>query len=288
MSDIKLEQRETFVVEPSLSVLPELVAKVYSARGVEKIEDVGYTLKHLAPASTLSNIQRAAQRIANAVIKKEKILMVGDYDADGTEEVSYLVPNRFEYGYGLTSELISAAVKQGLSADLIITVDNGISNHEGVAAANGTGADVIITDHHLPGSSLPDAYAIVNPNLADDAFPSKALAGVGVMFYVLVALRQELQAREWFDSSGMTPPKLADLLDLVALGTVADVVPLDHNNRILVEQGLRRIRSGKAAPGILALLKVAGKQHERVTATDLGFAAGPRLNAAGGRHGSRN
>ncbi len=296
MSEIKLERRKLASPKPDLRALPDLVAQIYAARGVEKIEDVGYTLKHLASASTLSNINRVAHRLADAVIKQQKILMVGDYDADGatstavairgfkllgTEQVSYLVPNRFEYGYGLTPELIAAAVKEGLSADLIITVDNGISNHAGVEAANATGADVIITDHHLPGKSLPAAYAIVNPNLADDAFPSKALAGVGVMFYVLVALRQELQEREWFAARDTALPKLADLLDLVALGTVADVVPLDQNNRILVEQGLRRIRSGKAAPGILEILKVAGKHNERVTATDLGFAAGPRLNAAG-------
>ena len=293
---VRLQRRERVESGSGLAELPKLLARVYAARDVNDVEQLKYTLDKLLPYESLSNIIPAVERIATAVTEQQKILMVGDYDADGAtstavairgfkmcgnQNVSYLVPNRFEYGYGLTPELVAAAQVQGIEADLVITVDNGISNHDGVEAMNKTGADVIVTDHHLPGETLPNAYAIVNPNLDNDAFPSKALAGVGVMFYVMVALRQHLQQQGWFEQRNIPKPNLASLLDLVALGTVADVVPLDHNNRILVEQGLRRIRSGAAAAGLLELLRVAKKDVERVTALDLGFAAGPRLNAAG-------
>ena len=293
---VRLQRRERVESGSGLAELPKLLARVYAARDVNDVEQLKYTLDKLLPYEYLSNIIPAVERIATAVTEQQKILMVGDYDADGAtstavairgfkmcgnQNVSYLVPNRFEYGYGLTPELVAAAQVQGIEADLVITVDNGISNHDGVEAMNKTGADVIVTDHHLPGETLPNAYAIVNPNLDNDAFPSKALAGVGVMFYVMIALRQHLQQQGWFEQRNIPKPNLASLLDLVALGTVADVVPLDHNNRILVEQGLRRIRSGAAAAGLLELLRVAKKDVERVTALDLGFAAGPRLNAAG-------
>ncbi len=293
---VTLKRREVSVSDAGLSELPKLLARVYAAREVDDVEQLKYTLDKLLPYQSLSNIIPAVERIATAVTEQQHILMVGDYDADGATStavairgfkmcghpnVSYLVPNRFEYGYGLTPELVAAAQAQGIKADLVITVDNGISNHDGVDAMNQTGADVIVTDHHLPGETLPNAYAIVNPNLDNDPFPSKSLAGVGVMFYVMIALRQHLQEQGWFEQKNIPKPNLASLLDLVALGTVADVVPLDHNNRILVEQGLRRIRSGTAAVGLLELLRVAKKDVERVTALDLGFAAGPRLNAAG-------
>ncbi len=199
--------------------------------------------------------------------------------AFGARDVHYLVPNRFEYGYGLTPEIVQAGAK--LAPDLLITVDNGVSSIEGVAAARAQGMRVLITDHHLPGSQLPAADAIVNPNLSGDHFPSKNLAGVGVIFYVMLALRKRLREAGWFARRGLSEPNLANHLDLVALGTVADVVPLDQNNRILVEQGLRRIRVGQCIPGIRSLLRVAGRFAERAVAADLGFAIGPRLNAAG-------
>ncbi len=293
---INLVRRDQPPVKPGLAELPVLLARVYAARNVDDAAQLEYTLDKLLPYQTLSNINQAVERIATAITKQQHILIVGDYDADGAtstavairgfkmfgnSNVSYLVPNRFEYGYGLTPELVAAAQAQGIQADLVITVDNGISNHDGVEAMNKTGAEVIVTDHHLPGKTLPDAFAIVNPNLDGDVFASKSLAGVGVMFYILIALRHYLQEQNWFELQKLGKPNLASLLDLVALGTVADVVPLDHNNRILVEQGLRRIRSGTAAVGLLELLRVAKKNIERVTALDLGFAAGPRLNAAG-------
>ena len=193
--------------------------------------------------------------------------------------MDFLVPNRFEYGYGLTPEIVAVAAQR--RPDLIVTVDNGISSLDGVAAAEECGIRVLITDHHLPAAQLPPADAIVNPNQPQDAFPSKALAGVGVIFYVMLALRARLRANGWFDERGLTEPNLAQLLDLVALGTVADVVPLDQVNRTLVAQGLARIRSGNCCAGIQALIEVSGRSQERMVATDLGFALGPRLNAAG-------
>jgi single-stranded-DNA-specific exonuclease len=220
--------------------------------------------------------------------------MVGDFDADGATsvalcvralqlmgatDVQYLVPNRFEYGYGLTPEIVTDAA--ALEPAVIVTVDNGISSIAGVQAARAHGIQVVVTDHHLPGEQLPPADAIVNPNLPGDAFPSKHLAGVGVAFYVMLALRTRLRERGWFESRQRTEPNLAQFLDLVALGTVADVVPLDRNNRILVQQGIRRIRAGRCVPGIRALLQVSGRRQHSCVATDLGFAVAPRLNAAG-------
>jgi len=232
--------------------------------------------------------------LQHAIVNRQRIVVVGDFDADGATscalclralramgaaEVHYLVPNRFEYGYGLTPEIVGVAAE--LQPDLLVTVDNGISSVDGVAAAKRQGIKVLITDHHLPGKQLPAADAIVNPNNVGDSFPSKSLAGVGVAFYVMLALRARLREQGWFEKQSIAEPNLAQYLDLVALGTVADVVPLDRNNRILVQQGVQRMRAGHCAPGIRALLEVGGRSLSRMVATDLGFTVGPRLNAAG-------
>ena len=276
------------------SGLHPVLRRVYAARGVSEASQIELTLDGLASPRRLSNITAAAELLAEAVTRNRRILIVGDFDADGAtstalgilalramgaDQVDFLVPNRFEYGYGLTPEIVAVALAR--KPDLIVTVDNGISSVDGVAAARAAGVDVVVTDHHLPGARLPDANVLVNPNLPGDAFPSKHLAGVGVMFYVLAALRAELQGRGWFAARGSTPPRLADYLDLVALGTVADVVPLDYNNRVLVANGLARIRRGQCRPGIRALVEIAGRSMARLAASDLGFAVGPRLNAAG-------
>jgi single-stranded-DNA-specific exonuclease len=248
----------------------------------------------LLPPASLSHINDAADLLAEAVAAQAKVIIVGDFDADGAtsvavairalkafglEQVSYLVPNRFEFGYGLTPEIVGmAAIEQ---PDIIITVDNGISSVDGVHAAQGLGITVLVTDHHLPGEELPTADVIVNPNLSGDKFASKNLAGVGVIFYVMLALRARLRALQWFSSQNREEPNMLQFLDIVALGTVADVVPLDHNNRVLVHQGLHRINQGHACAGINALLKVAKRSVGRIGASDLGFAVGPRLNAAG-------
>lgn len=256
-------------------------------------EELELGLAQLLSPTLLLNAERAAKMLADALAQQRSILIVGDYDADGAtsttlalvalrsfgaDHVSYLVPNRFEYGYGLTPEIVNLAVAQG-KPDLIITVDNGISSIDGIAAAREEGIQTLITDHHLAGHQLPEADVIVNPNQPGCDFPSKNLAGVGVIFYIMLALRAELRRRDWF--SDRAEPNLGRLTDLVALGTVADVVPLDKNNRILVAAGLQRIRSGKARPGILALLEVASRPLHAVVASDLGFAVGPRINAAG-------
>jgi len=232
--------------------------------------------------------------LVDAILNDQRILVIGDYDADGAtatavallglralglRQIDYLVPNRFEYGYGLTPEIVDLAKNR--TPNILLTVDNGISSHEGVAAARNAGIKVLITDHHLPGDTVPAADAIVNPNLAGDPFPSKALSGVGVLFYVLLGLRQTLRAQGYFEASGRAEPQLGQFLDLVALGTVADVVPLDQTNRILIRQGLRRIQCDQAHPGIRALITVAGKKASELSAQDLGFTLGPRLNAAG-------
>lgn len=276
------------------AALPEALKRVYANRGITDPAALSLTLDQLHPPQHLKGIAEAAELLADAIEGDGRVLIIGDFDADGAtssamavsvlrqmglREVAYLVPNRFEFGYGLTPEIVELAAAQ--MPDLIVTVDNGISSVEGVAAAQAMGISVLVTDHHLPGSQLPTAEVIVNPNQPGCAFPSKALAGVGVMFYVLSALRAELRERRWFDSQGLTEPNLGDALDLVALGTVADVVPLDRNNRILVAAGLARIRSGRARPGIEALFEVAGKDYRQATSTDLGFIVGPRLNAAG-------
>lgn len=279
---------------PDLGDLPPLLARLYAARGVRSAAELDKGLARLIPYQQLAGIEAAVALLVEALERRQRVLIVGDFDADGATassvgvlglrmlgvaHVDYLVPNRFEYGYGLTPEIVAVALQR--RPDLLITVDNGISSVDGVAAAKAAGLKVLVTDHHLPGPELPAADAIVNPNQPGCPFPSKAMAGVGVIFYVLLALRARLREIGWFARQGMAEPNLAELLDLVALGSVADVVPLDANNRILVHQGLARIRAGRARPGLKALLEVAGKQAARVTSTDLGFILGPRLNAAG-------
>ncbi len=277
-----------------LHALPPLLQKLYASRKIESLEDINRSLSALLPYKNLLNIEKAASRLADAIEKNQRILIIGDFDADGAtstavavsalklmgaKQIDFLVPNRFTFGYGLTPEIVDVAKTK--SPDLIITVDNGISSIEGVARANQFNIDVVVTDHHLQGDVLPNAFAIVNPNQKNDCFESKNLAGVGVIFYVMLALRAELELRTYFSKNNIEKPNLAGLLDLVALGTVADVVPLDKNNRILVHQGLQRIRKGVARPGIKALLKIANKECDNLVASDLGFSIGPRLNAAG-------
>ncbi len=252
------------------------------------------SLARLIPYQQLKGIDAAVDLLVTALREGQRMLIVGDFDADGATastvgvlglrllgaaHVDYLVPNRFEYGYGLTPEIVEVALQR--EPQLLITVDNGISSVEGVAAAKAAGLQVLVTDHHLPGHELPAADAIVNPNQPGCTFPSKSLAGVGVIFYVLMALRARLRDTGWFESNQRAQPNLGELLDLVALGSVADVVPLDANNRILVHQGLMRIRAGRARPGLRAILEVARRESSRITSTDLGFIIGPRLNAAG-------
>jgi single-stranded-DNA-specific exonuclease len=275
--------------------MPAPLARVLAARGVTRDEDLRLSLEGLAAPAALAHVDAAASLLADAIEADARLLIVADYDCDGATAcavglrglrmlaagtqatVDYLVPNRFEYGYGLTPEIVELAAQR--EPDLLITVDNGIASVEGVARAGELGIEVLITDHHLPGAALPAAACIVNPNQPGCGFPSKHLAGVGVMFYVLLALRAELRARGRFDAASQ--PRLDSLLDLVALGTVADVVRLDHNNRVLVTQGLQRIRSGRLHPGIAALFQVAGRDASTARAADLGFALGPRINAAG-------
>ncbi|RBW50588.1 single-stranded-DNA-specific exonuclease RecJ [Marinobacter sp. F3R11] len=273
--------------------LPPLLRRLYAARGVTSDEQLKYTLKHLASPFQLRGIDLAVELLAEAIARNQRVLVLGDFDADGAtstavailglsmlglQSIDFRVPSRFADGYGLTPGIIERLRDEGELPDLMVTVDNGISAIEGVKAARELGIKVVVTDHHLAGEVLPDADAIVNPNQPGCEFLSKNAAGVGVMFYVLIALRKKLR------DAGRLPqpePNLGKLLDLVALGTVADVVPLDHNNRIFVEQGLRRIRQGEARPGILALLEVAGREYANISSTDLGFVVGPRLNAAG-------
>ncbi len=269
-----------------------LLARVYRGRGIVSCDQLDLSLECLLSPTRLLNADRAAVMLADALTRDDRIVVIGDFDADGAtstalavsalrafgaRHVDYLVPNRFEYGYGLTPEIVALAAVD--KPNLIITVDNGISSLDGVAAAKELGISTLITDHHLAGRELPMANVIVNPNQPGCEFPSKNLAGVGVIFYIMLALRAELRAREWFEQR--PPVNLAQYLDLVALGTVADVVPLDRNNRILVAAGLRRIRASQCRPGILALLEVASRQPHSVVASDLGFAVGPRINAAG-------
>jgi single-stranded-DNA-specific exonuclease len=267
------------------------LARLFAARGVASFDELATAFKSLAAPEGLSHVDDAARLLADAIAKGERLLIVADYDADGATacavgvralrafgaNVDYLVPNRFEHGYGLTPEIALEAARR--SPDVLITVDNGIAAVDGVAEANRLGMRVLVTDHHLPGPLRPAAACIVNPNQSGCGFPSKHLAGVGVIFYVMLALRAELRRRGAFASRA--EPNLAGLLDLVALGTVADVVRLDANNRILVAQGLARIRGGKASPGVAALLEAAGRDARRALAYDLGFSVGPRLNAAG-------
>ncbi len=268
-----------------------LLARIYASRGISNRQELDYGLKALLPPASLKGVQEAAQLLADAIEANARMLIVADYDCDGATacavgiralrafgaEVGYLVPNRFEYGYGLTPAIVELAAP--LEPEVLITVDNGIASVEGVAAAREHGMATVITDHHLPGDELPEADVIVNPNQPGCTFQSKSLAGVGVMFYTMLALRAELRDRGAFE--GRSEPNLADLLDLVALGTVADVVKLDHNNRILVAQGLQRMRADRMQPGVRALFAAAGRDATKATTFDLGFALGPRLNAAG-------
>ncbi|MFM0603897.1 single-stranded-DNA-specific exonuclease RecJ [Paraburkholderia sediminicola] len=275
--------------------LHPVLARLYAARGVCMPDEIETGLARLVPPAGLKGCEDAAVLLADAIQGKRRMLVVADYDCDGATacavavrglrmfggQIEYLVPNRFEYGYGLTPEIVALAARSAAGKpELLITVDNGIASVDGVEAANALGIDVLVTDHHLPGDELPAARAIVNPNQPGCTFPSKCIAGVGVMFYVLLALRAELRRRGAF-SDDFPEPRLDGLLDLVALGTVADVVKLDGNNRVLVAQGLQRIRKGKMQPGIAALFRAAARDARSASGFDLGFALGPRLNAAG-------
>ena len=276
------------------SELDPLLQRIYQSRGINNQSALDRQLSCLPAPSLLSGMTEAVERLITALQQDQQIVIVGDFDADGAtssalmmlalramgfQRLEFLVPNRFDYGYGLTPEIVDLATQH--KPQLIVTVDNGISSIEGVAHAADLNIDVIVTDHHLPGKTLPAAWAIINPNQPGCVFPSKNLAGVGVAFYLLSGLRKTLRDIGWFTDNGMEEPNMAAWLDLVALGTVADVVPLDQVNRALVHQGLMRIRSGRCRPGIQALLRIAGKNPKRLVATDLGFAIGPRLNAAG-------
>ena len=276
------------------SELDPLLQRIYQSRGINNQLALDRQLSCLPAPSLLSGMTEAVERLITALQQDQQIVIVGDFDADGAtssalmmlalramgfQRLEFLVPNRFDYGYGLTPEIVDLATQY--KPQLIVTVDNGISSIEGVAHAADLNIDVIVTDHHLPGKTLPEAWAIINPNQPGCVFPSKNLAGVGVAFYLLSGLRKTLRDIGWFTDNGMEEPNMAAWLDLVALGTVADVVPLDQVNRALVHQGLMRIRSGRCRPGIQALLRIAGKNPKRLVATDLGFAIGPRLNAAG-------
>ncbi len=290
----RIRRRETLDNSSLLDAATPVLAQIYANRGILDSSELELKLDRLIVPSQLSGLRSAASMLADALEQEVPLLIVGDFDADGAtstalaisvlrslghSNVDYLVPNRFEYGYGLTPEIVELAAQR--QPGIIITVDNGMSSIEGVARARELGIRTLVTDHHLAGKHLPAADVIVNPNQPGCEFPSKNLAGVGVIFYVMSALRSELRRRRWFEQRNIKEPGLGDVLDLVALGTVADVVPLDHNNRILVQQGLLRIRAGKARPGIAALLDIAGRNASRLVATDLGFAVGPRLNAAG-------
>ena len=269
-----------------------VLARLYASRGLRETHQLSSELSAMIAPAGLLHIDAAAVFLADAIAAQKKMVIVADYDCDGATacavglrglrmlgaQVDFIVPNRFEYGYGLTPEIVALAQAEK-SPDIIITVDNGIASIDGVAEANRRGIDVVVTDHHLPADTLPAARVIVNPNQPECGFPSKNLAGVGVMFYVLLALRAEMRRRGLFDAQ--TQPRLDSLLDLVALGTVADVVKLDANNRILVAQGLKRMRAGRMQAGVAALFRAAGRESRRATPFDLGFAVGPRLNAAG-------
>ncbi len=294
-SDITITRRPQVTAPADLPAdLSPVLARIYAARGVVSTEALDRSLAKLLPFAELVGMDAAVDLLQQALRERQRILIIGDFDADGATssalgvralramgatQVDYLVPNRFEYGYGLTPEIVAVAAER--APDLLVTVDNGIASIDGVAAAKALRMRVLVTDHHLPGDALPAADAIVNPNQPGDAFAAKSLAGVGVIFYVMLALRARLREAGWFDERKIAEPNLASLLDLVALGTVADVVPLEHNNRILVAQGLARIRHGQCCAGITALIRVAKRRQQDLVAADLGFALGPRLNAAG-------
>ncbi len=279
---------------PSYNVTSPILQRIFAARGIISDSALDKRLQALLPFKGLKDIEKATLRLEEAIRLKQRILIIGDFDADGAtssalavaalkafgaHEVDFLVPNRFAYGYGLTPAIVNVA--EQWHPHLIITVDNGIASIEGVQTANAKGIDVVVTDHHLPAEILPNAYAIINPNQVGCSFESKAIAGVGVIFYMMLALRRQLQDNGWFEESAIAVPNMAQFLDLVCLGTIADVVPLDQNNRILVHQGLMRIRQGLCRPGIRALIEIAGRSCDKLRENDLGFAVAPRLNAAG-------
>lgn len=292
--DKQIIRRERVSDEHLPSSYHPVLKQIYAARGVESESELALTLKEMIAVDALSGLAKGCEVLFDAFQRQANITIVGDFDADGATSTAlmmealtllgsrnhrFIVPNRFEYGYGLTPEIVDIAHQQG--SELIITVDNGISCFAGIERAQTLGIQVIVTDHHLPGERLPPADAIINPNQHNCGFPSKALAGVGVAFYFMLALRKHLRENHWFTQQQLPEPNLAQLLDLVALGTVADVVPLDANNRILVSQGLKRIRAGHTRPGIQALIEVAKRNQEQLVASDFGFALGPRINAAG-------
>ncbi len=291
---IESVRRRVYDEKLAASLHPQpLIGRILAGRGVLDAEELELNLAKLLQPATMKDHDGAIDLLSEIIVAGKRILIVGDYDADGATStalschvlrsvganVSYLVPNRFEYGYGLSPAIVAVALQK--KPHLILTVDNGVASNSGVEAAKEAGVSVLVTDHHLPPEQLPGADVIVNPNRVDCEFPSKNLCGVGVTFYVMAGLCRRLQKDGWLESKGLSMPRMADYLDLVAVGTVADVVPLDRNNRILVEQGLRRIRAGRARPGILALFDVASRDHQRATSGDLGFVVGPRLNAAG-------
>jgi single-stranded-DNA-specific exonuclease len=291
---VKIVRRTAVSIKGLPEHLSPILQQIYANRGVKNSDELLLTAKQLLSADLMSGLDQACPLIFQALKNKHRIVIIGDFDADGATSTAlmmeglselgsqnhqFLVPNRFEYGYGLSPEIVDVA--HGLGAQLLITVDNGISCHQGVNRAKELGLDVVITDHHLPGKEPPNADAIVNPNQHGCSFPSKAIAGVGVAFYLMLALRKYCREQHWFDEIGLAEPNVAKLLDFVALGTVADVVPLDANNRILVAQGLKRIRAGHTRPGIQALIEIANRNQSRLVASDFGFALGPRINAAG-------
>lgn len=291
---MQIQRRKAVIPDPIDTQLPLILDRLYRNRGITDVAQIQTQIKKLRHYNELKGIERASSLICEAIMQDKSICIIGDFDADGAtstavcmlalkafghQNVDYLVPNRFDFGYGLSPEIVDVAHQN--NAEFIITVDNGISCVEGVSHAKNLGMKVVVTDHHLPGFTLPNADAIVNPNQPGCEFLSKNLAGVGVAFYVMLAVKAKLQDEGWFARKNIPPPNLATYLDIVALGTVADVVPLDENNRVLVHQGLQRIRSGFARPGIRAILEVAARPCHKLSSTDLGFVLGPRLNAAG-------
>lgn len=297
MAKIKLRSQLCLQNEISVDLqsLHPVLQKIYHQRNITNLNDINYSLKYLLPYQGLSQIDLAASRLAKAIKQQQRIVIVGDYDADGAtstalamlalrsfgaQQASFFLPDRIKHGYGLSPKIV-AEVNAKLQPELIITVDNGISSIAGVASARALGIEVLITDHHLAAAKIPQDCIIVNPNQAGDSFASKNLAGVGVIFYVMLALRRELVRQDYFSEQKIVEPNMAQFLDLVALGTVADVVPLDHNNRILVRQGLQRIRRGNCRAAIKSIVKLGNRDLSKLTSEDLGFCVGPRLNAAG-------
>ncbi|HIF9402270.1 TPA: single-stranded-DNA-specific exonuclease RecJ [Photobacterium damselae] len=291
---IEIKRRPEADISGFSDAIPARLKRIYASRGITHDGELERGAKGLLSYNQLYGMAQAVGLLEQALRNNQRIIVVGDFDADGAtssalsvlafkmlgcQNVDYLVPNRFDDGYGLSPEVVDQALAKGV--ELIMTVDNGVSSLSGVAYAKEKGLTVVVTDHHLPGDILPNADAIVNPNLNECGFPSKALCGVGVAFYLMLALRAQLRATDWFTQQNIPEPNLAELLDLVALGTVADVVALDGNNRILVHQGLQRIRAGRCRPGIQALIEVANRDPQKIVTSDLGFALGPRINAAG-------